>query len=239
MEKGDERTRGSGGWPVLRRGRRRGDTLCAMSIFTSPIIPARPASPTSPTSPTASIVRGRLARSRGFGRVVLGASAALCAGGLGGCLGGAELAVASGALSAAKTGGGIWDARELVVATTIPVATLQSSVRRAFYALELEMRWERFADGEWDFAANDHNGMLYRVALDRLTDKITKVRVQVGTFGDQAISRLVLAQVQREVLRTWDPETPQAPWAGEDFLGDPMLQQSAASERPGGARATF
>lgn len=156
------------------------------------------------------------------------AGASLC----GGCLGGAELAVASAGLSAAKTGGGIWDARELVVATTIPVATLQASVRQAFYALDLEMRWEQFAEGEWDFAARDANGMLYRVALDRLTDKITKVRVQVGTFGDPAISRLVLAQVQREVLRTWDPDTPQAPWAGEDFL-DPMLQQSAAGESLG------
>jgi hypothetical protein len=157
--------------------------------------------------------------------VVTAGSGALC----GGCLGGAELAVASAGLTAARTGGGIWDARELVVATTIPVATLQASVRQAFYALDLEMRWERFADGEWDFAARDANGMLYRVALDRLTEKITKVRVQVGTFGDQAISRLVLAQVQREVLRTWDPQTPNAPWAGEDFL-DPMLQSAAGAE---------
>jgi hypothetical protein len=172
-------------------------------------------------------------------RIALLAGATAAAGLGGGCLGGAELAVASAGLSAARTGGGIWDARELVVATTIPVATLQASVRQAFYALDLEMRWERFADGEWDFAARDANGMLYRVALDRLTDKITKVRVQVGTFGDPAISRLVLTQVQREVLRTWDPQTPRAPWAGEDFLGDPMLQTSAGAGSDGPRSATF
>ena len=172
-------------------------------------------------------------------RIALLAGATVAAGLSAGCLGGAELAVASAGLSAARTGGGIWDARELVVATTIPVATLQASVRQAFYALDLEMRWERFADGEWDFAARDTNGMLYRVALDRLTDKITKVRVQVGTFGDQAISRLVLTQVQREVLRTWDPLTPQAPWAGEDFLGDPMLQQTSAAGADRDRHSTF
>ncbi len=150
-----------------------------------------------------------------------------------GCLGGAELAVASAGLSAAKAGGGFWDQRELVVATTIPVATLQSSVRRAFFALDLDIRWERFANDEWDFAARDANGTLYRVALDRLTDKITKVRIQVGTFGDQAISRLVLTQVQREVLRTWDPNTPHAPWAGEDILSDPMLQTEGPDDEVG------
>lgn len=180
-----------------------------------------------------------LPRSPRLSRIALLAAATSVAGVAGGCLGGAELAVASAGLSAARTGGGFWDARELVVATTIPVGTLQASVRRAFYALDLEMRWERFAEGEWDFAARDSNGMLYRVALDRLTDKITKVRIQVGTFGDQAISRLVLTQVQREVLRTWDPQTPLAPWAGEDFLGDPMLQQSSAGDDGGDAKSTF
>jgi hypothetical protein len=143
-----------------------------------------------------------------------------------GCLGGAELAVASAGLNAAKTGGAIWDSRQLVVATTIPVGTLQSSVRRAFYALGLEMRWERLAKSEWDFAARDDSGRLYHVRLDQLTERMTKVSIEVGTFGDVSISRLVLTQVQREVLAAWDPNLPQAPWAGADIWSDPMMWRS-------------
>ncbi|MFG0284532.1 MAG: DUF3568 family protein [Phycisphaerales bacterium JB039] len=152
---------------------------------------------------------------------------------LAGCFGGAELAVASAGISAARTGGAIWEDRELVVATTIPIETLQTSVRQAFYALKLEMRWERFRDGEWDFAARDDTGKPYSVALDSFTPRITKVRIKVGAFGDQALSRLLLAQIQREVLRTWDPSLPQAPWTGEAGP-DPLMWQAS----PGNGNST-
>ncbi|QOJ00304.1 MAG: DUF3568 family protein [Phycisphaeraceae bacterium] len=129
------------------------------------------------------------------------AGAAACAGVIAWALAGAgcvaDPVTISAGLSAAQQGTAAFFKGELQAAFRVPMDRVEWAVRAALEELDFPVENTSPSEEGWvEINAREESGRLVTVTLRRHSRVVTSIRVRVGLFGDQALSRLVLNKVQ-------------------------------------------
>lgn len=106
--------------------------------------------------------------------------------------------VVSAGMGAAQLGSSAYTEGELQSAVKRPRDRLAAATTRAFEALQYARSEAEAGADETVIVARDQQGRRARVVLSASTPVVTVIRIRVGFFGDQAISRLILEEITRE-----------------------------------------
>jgi hypothetical protein len=71
-------------------------------------------------------------------------------------------------------------------------------------ALSLDAKEEKIEDNRASFRYIDGKGKRIDIHIERRTDTITSIRIDVGIFGSRGMARLVLEQIIDEVVEAGD-----------------------------------
>jgi hypothetical protein len=137
--------------------------------------------------------------------------AALLAGafGLGGCA--APVVIASAGTSALQAGTSAYINGELDSAQIAPMATVYAAALDALSDLQFPLSSSRMISSRAGINAQEVNGRSIRIELTAKSPVVTKINIRVGLVGDQAVSRLLLAEIQARCPAVPTPSPPDEP----------------------------
>jgi hypothetical protein len=116
---------------------------------------------------------------------------------LSGCLAPAVIATAS--FSVAQTGASAYIGGELVSAYVAPLDQVVESARGALEGLEFCPRAEREGELSMYILVRELKGREVGVRLESATPKVTRVKIRVGVWGDQALSQVIQKKIEEEL----------------------------------------
>jgi hypothetical protein len=115
------------------------------------------------------------------------------------CLAGscaAPVVVASAAAPALQAGTAAFINGELEAAEIAPIETVYEASLSALKDLQFQIFYERPGDRTAYIFAHESAGVKITVFLEHKSPVVTKINIRIGVFGDQAISRLILGEIQ-------------------------------------------
>lgn len=128
---------------------------------------------------------------------------------LGGCT--APPMIATAGVSAVQAGTEAFVRGDMVVAERAPLKSVYEAVHNAMVRLELPIEQETLYDNVGFVTAQEVSGWRVKVTLKRASPIITKISIRVGAWGDLAVSRLVMAEIQAQLAPVWGPKRAEAP----------------------------
>jgi hypothetical protein len=150
-------------------------------------------------------MKGKVVSGRGRRRGVLaGLAAAACSGGC------AAPIVATAGLSVAQFGASSYLNGKLDAARRVPIEAAFKATRDAMTPMAFEITEERGPSDDNDLAylaTKERDGTAITVRLTRVSNAVCKIEIRVGVFGDQTLSRLILANIDQQ-LRSAGYATP-------------------------------
>ncbi len=114
------------------------------------------------------------------------------------CLGGcaAPIVIASAAVPAVQAGTEAFVRGDLESAQIAPMESIYTAARQTLKDLEFPIVTERMGKNTAFIKAKELGGRPITVELERRSQQVTKTTIRVGVWGDQAISRLLLGEIQ-------------------------------------------
>lgn len=83
------------------------------------------------------------------------------------------------------------------LAATVPQSA--DAVHRAIYSMKLTPLGRTGDNRDMTFNARDAQGQKIKIRLTPEGRKVTKVSIRVGSFGDETLSRAILAEIDRQL----------------------------------------
>lgn len=117
----------------------------------------------------------------------------VAAGFLPGCT--SPVIIASAGLTAVQTGSSAFIRGELESATVASIRTIYDASLAALADLQLPVEWQVINERNAYIHARESSGRKIKIFLEARSPVVTKINIRVGVWGDQAISRLVLAEI--------------------------------------------
>lgn len=106
-----------------------------------------------------------------------------------GCL--APAVIATAGLAVAQEGASAYIGGELVTAVTYPLEQVINASRDALAELEFEPRVDRDGEHTHYFLVREVNQREIGVKLESASPQVTRIKVRVGVWGDQAVSQVI------------------------------------------------
>lgn len=146
-------------------------------------------------------------------RALLVACAAACA--AAGCS--APVIIASAGVNAVRGGTAAFVRGEMQAAARVTLEEAWLAATQAVHELQFDVRRQRLEPDSASISARESGGRSIRIELIRKSPVVTKMTIRVGLLGDQAVSRVILAEIQANLL---DPgsNAPAVPM----ISGDPL-----------------
>ncbi len=144
--------------------------------------------------------------------------ALLCLVSLGGCtaVSLATIGTAAGiAATAVSTGADVYNLGKLDTAELVPLEGLHQAVHKVADEMGLKHVEEQSRDGSIHFSFGDDREGMVRVTLESRTPTLSRIRINVGVFGNEPTARLFLQRIRANL------ETPG---------GQPSLTNDSQSE---------
>jgi hypothetical protein len=118
--------------------------------------------------------------------------------------------VATAGVSAVQAGTMAFVNGDIEVAFRVPLNDAFAAGHRALQRLEVPVEKESLYEGIAFLTGKLADGRRIKIVLVKQSAVLTKFSLRVGTFGDQPVSRLVMAQIQEELAPRWasPPEAP-------------------------------
>lgn len=108
--------------------------------------------------------------------------------------------VASAAPAAARAGTSAFVSGEMRIARKASMAETWQAAHDALATLELDIKITRCSDRRRYIMARDGDrGPEIRIQLDRRSPVLTKISIRVGFFGDAAVSRVIVQQIDAQL----------------------------------------
>jgi hypothetical protein len=83
------------------------------------------------------------------------------------------------------------------LAASVPQSA--DAVHRAIYSMKLTPMGRTGDNRDMTFQARDVEGQKIKVRLEPEGRKVTKVTIRIGNFGDETMSRAILAEIDRQL----------------------------------------
>ncbi|MFN0134039.1 MAG: DUF3568 family protein [Phycisphaerales bacterium] len=116
------------------------------------------------------------------------------AGQIGGCA--TPVIIATAGMSALQAGTAAYIDGRLQAAHVVSLGDAYAAASAALVDLKFNILSSKVREGSALIAAAEDDGRGIEVSLSRRTARVTKVSIRVGLFGDQSVSRLLLAQYE-------------------------------------------
>jgi hypothetical protein len=107
--------------------------------------------------------------------------------------------VLSAAAPVAQAGASSYIDNELITAINHPLNECERAVQRALADLQFDHRLTRGTGPSRYLLAHDLDDTPVEIRLQAVTPVLTRLSIRVGFWGDQAISRALLTQIEREL----------------------------------------
>jgi hypothetical protein len=104
--------------------------------------------------------------------------------------------IASAGVSALQAGTEAFINGRLEAAQLAPLQTVYEASLGALRDMEINVAHEILRRNAAGVEARDLQGREIQIDLVAVSPKVTKLRIRIGVWGDQAISRLILGQIQ-------------------------------------------
>lgn len=124
------------------------------------------------------------------------------------------MVVASAAWGVSQAGTTAYLQGRLESAWKAPAETVAAATRSAFAELDYETSGEEAYGQMVVLRAKEVSGRIIEVTLEKSSSRVTHIQVRVGFWGDQAISRLVLDEMERALERQPPGELEPVPQQG-------------------------
>ncbi len=124
------------------------------------------------------------------------------------------MVVASAAWGVGQAGTTAYLQGRLESAWKVPIETVASATRAAFAELGYEPSGEEAYGNLVVLRAKEASGRMIEITLERSSERVTHIQVRVGFWGDQAISRLVLDEMEKALGQISPGEVEPAPPSG-------------------------
>jgi ribosomal protein S12 methylthiotransferase accessory factor YcaO len=122
---------------------------------------------------------------------------------LGGCT--APPFVANAGFSAAQSTAEAFVHGDMEVAERVPLAAAFAATHNAMIRLELPIEKETLYDKIGFVTSRETSGRRVKVVLTRISATVTEITVRVGVWGDAAVSKLVMVEIQEQLTPEWGP----------------------------------
>lgn len=114
-----------------------------------------------------------------------------------GCAGGLEFAAIGAAANATRAGSAVVKGGKISGAVLAPADAVNDAVRLALDDADMRIKTvDTRRTWRTEYVAKDDRGAKVKVRVKERTDKLSRVQVDVGWFGDAATARLVSLRVQ-------------------------------------------
>ena len=113
--------------------------------------------------------------------------------------------VMTAGVTAAQAGTMAFANGDLETAQRVPVGAAFAGAHRALERLAIPIEKESLYTDVAFVTANLADGRRIKIVLVRESPVLTKFNLRVGAFGDQPISRVVMAHIQEELAPEWGP----------------------------------
>lgn len=111
--------------------------------------------------------------------------------------------LATAGVSVAQAGYAAFVRGELEVAMRVPLAAAFAATHAALDNLQFTVQRASLDTARGELRAREASGRRLSIVLERKTPVVTKINIRVGTFGDQAMSRLILAYIHNQLAPQW------------------------------------
>lgn len=101
--------------------------------------------------------------------------------------------------SAAREGTSAWNRGELAAAELATLDEVRLAVLAAMERLRFEVATDRLRENTVFIRATALHSTAIKVSLTRQSEAVTTVRIRIGAFGDQPLSRLILHEIERQL----------------------------------------
>ncbi len=118
---------------------------------------------------------------------------------LGGASCAAPVVIASAGFGALQTGTEAFIRGELEAAVVHPMEHVFQAAQDAMTALNFPSRGAKMGEANAYVLAKEVQGRKIDINLQMKSKNVTKINIRVGVFGDQAVSRLILAEIQEKL----------------------------------------
>ena len=111
----------------------------------------------------------------------------------------APVVIATTGFGALQTGTEAFIRGELEAALATPLPEVYEAAQTAIKELEFTPRAAKLGDYNGYVYARETQGRKVDIDLEKKSPRVTKVNIRVGIFGDQAIARLILGSIQKQL----------------------------------------
>ena len=94
---------------------------------------------------------------------------------------------------------------DMEIAERVPLGAAYAASHRALERLDIKVEKETLYPGVAFVTGVLGDGRRIKIVLVRESSVFTKFSLRVGAFGDQPISRVVMLQIQEELVPEWGP----------------------------------
>lgn len=133
----------------------------------------------------------------------LAAAGLIATGGLASCLGPEVVVTAS--VAAAEAGSSSFIRGELVQSHKAPLEQIAEAGRRAIRSLELRAGTDRAGDSSIFLMAHERGGREIAIRFEEVSPVVTRVKIRIGIWGEQSLSRLVMTEIESQLEAPSDP----------------------------------
>jgi hypothetical protein len=103
-------------------------------------------------------------------------------------------------IQAVSAGAGAFVNGEIQAAWTVPIDAMWPSGQEAIRQLQFKVVSEKLRSKNRGLMfAEDLNGRSIEISMRAITPTVTRFTIRVGTFGDEAVSRLIVKQLEIEL----------------------------------------
>ena len=100
------------------------------------------------------------------------------------------------AASAVSTGNSVYKLGKLDTVESVHYEDAREAVRRTAADMLMFVNQDEEVDGKWRFLLVDDDGSETDIVLDRRTDVLVRIRIDVGLFGSEPTARLILDKLR-------------------------------------------
>ncbi len=110
-----------------------------------------------------------------------------------------------GTFSAVQTGAAAYINGQIKAAYSIPFEQVLGAADEALAVLEYPVRSRAVRAASATLLADEIDGRDITIIITKRSERVTKIRIRVGTIGDQVVSRLILAEIQNRLIAERGP----------------------------------
>jgi hypothetical protein len=107
--------------------------------------------------------------------------------------------VATAGVTVAQAGTSAYFGGQLVTAYEAPLEMVEYAARKAVVVLQFDPRVDRRGDNSLYLMARGLDGREVSIRVESASPAVTRLKIRVGVWGDQAVSRIIQRQVEEEL----------------------------------------